>query len=109
MGIRDGIERRAIQTRVFQKNEDAKRQFDVYMKMLLPSYTVENPDCQGSEPNSKEFMKFNQFLDSKQSGMDAVVDKLSGVVNGMKVFDCTKWKQLRRDAGIEMRENLKKY
>lgn len=103
------IERRTIQTRVFQRNEDVRKQYEEYMKSMLPSYAVQNPDCEGSEDNAKDFMEFSQFLDSKQSGLGTIVDKLSGVVNGMKVFDCTKWKQLRQDAGIEMRENLKKY
>ena len=91
------------------KYKPLKKQFDAYMQSMLPSYEVQNPNCEGSEENAKDFMEFGQFLDSKQSGLGAIVDKLSGVVNGMKSFDCTAWRQLRQDAGNELRENLKKY
>ena len=109
MRLGEGIERRTIQKRVFQQNEDVKKQFDAYMQSMLPSYEVQNPNCEGSEENAKDFMEFGQFWDSTQSGLGAIVDKLSGVVNGMKSFDCTAWRQLRQDAGNELRENLKKY
>lgn len=109
MRIGEGVERRTIQTRVFRQNEDVKKQYEAYTLSMLPSYEVQNPNCEGSEENAKDFMEFGQFWDSTQSGLGAIVDKLSGVVNGMKSFDCIKWRQLRRDAGIELKENLKKY